>query len=744
MKRKKRRNGRKLLRLFSVFVLAVILSVLLAGTLICLFTDPIDTSLLNVKMTSTIYYEDKNGEKNVIQNLYSGENRTWADFEKIPLNMKNAFVAIEDERFYSHPGFDIKRLTGAGLNTFLRIFNRNRSVYGGSTITQQLVKNLTQEDDRSIIRKVKEIYRAIRLEKDLTKNEILELYLNSIYLSQNCNGVGAASRVYFDKDLSELNLAECASIAGITQYPSRYDPYLNPEANKEKQLTVLAKMLELGMISEEEHKAAAEYELEFKRPEAFNNIYYSYFVDTVIEEVLTDLEEQLDYTPAMAQNLLYTGGIQIKCTIDPDIQAMLEEIYTNEANFIRNSDGELLQSAMVVLEASTGEIKGVVGGMGDKNGSRTYNRATALRQPGSSIKPIAVYAPALDLGVITPADALNNSQTEFKISSTETWIPRNSNGKYTDEPVSLRTAVSKSFNVPAAQVLQDMGVSRSYDFLTKKFGITSLVNSRSTDSGVISDKALAALSLGGLTDGVSTVEMAAAYAPFINRGNYTEAHTYTEIYDHDGNLLFAKHPEKHRAIKSTTATIMTDLLTSVVSEGTGTAANFGTVEIAGKTGTTTNNYDKWFVGFTPTLVGATWVGYDTPTKISAYGNPAINLWRKVMSNLNYSGKHRTFESVLSYDNLDTYSICTVSGLRATDLCITLDSAYDVLMETDAGDTIDECDLSHHEEDIASEEIVSGEIIPGTDSALTEEQNPPVSSEVPVETSQEHTGAVEQL
>ncbi len=704
-----RRKRRKKLHL-SAFIFKCILVLLalsvIAGAAVCIFTEPIDATLLSMKMSSVIYYENDQGEKVIVQNLYSDENRTWVDFEKIPLNMKNAFIAIEDERFYSHPGFDLKRLGGAVINTGLRIFDKNRPVYGGSTITQQLVKNLTGEDERSFLRKAKEIYRAFRLEKDMSKNDILELYLNSIYLSQNCNGVGAASRTYFAKEVSELSLAECASIAGITQYPSLYDPYRNPEANKEKQLLVLGKMLELGMISEEEYVDAKDEELTFARAEGHSNTYYSYFVDTVIEEVMNDLTGEYNYTQTMAESMLYTGGLQIKCTIDPQIQAVLEKVYTSEENYIKKGD-EMMQSAMVVTEASTGEIKGIVGGMGEKSGSRTFNRATALRQPGSSIKPIAVYAPAIENGVINEATVIDDFETTFIIDGGTEWTPRNSGNSFLG-PVSLRTAVAKSLNIPAAKVLEETGINTSYNFLTQKLGITSLVEKRQTAEGIVSDKALAALSLGGLTDGVSPIEMASAYAPFINNGYYITPHTYTEIYDFNGELLFRKRPETHRAMKDSTATIVTDLLTSVVKEGTGTSAYFPGPELAGKTGTTTNNHDKWFVGYTPSLVAATWVGYDNPSAINSYGNPAARLWQAVMSKIDYSKRPKSFSRVLSYEGLEEYHICSVSGLLARDFCIEADTVYSVLLDDKSYRALDECEEDAHFEELPDEEIIPPE------------------------------------
>ncbi len=713
---KKRRKKLKVSALIFRGMLVLIALFILAGAAVCIFTEPIDTSLLSMKMSSVIYYENDEGEKIIIQNLYSDENRTWVDFEEIPLNMKNAFIAIEDERFYTHPGFDIKRLGGAVINTGLRIFDKNRSVYGGSTITQQLVKNLTGEDKRSVLRKAKEIYRAFRLENDMEKNDILELYLNSIYLSQNCKGVGAASRTYFGKEVSELSLAQCASIAGITQYPSLYDPYINPGANKEKQLLVLGKMLELNMISEEEYEDAKEEELIFARGEGEKSTYYSYFVDTVIEEVMADLTGEYNYTQTMAESMLYTGGLQIKCTIDPQIQATLEKVYTSEANYIKKGD-ELMQSAMVVTEAKTGEIKGIIGGMGEKSGSRTFNRATALRQPGSSLKPIAVYAPAIENGVVSEATVIDDSPTTFNLGGGATWTPRNSSNTFSGD-VSLRTAVAKSLNIPAAKILEETGINTAYNFLTQKLGITSLVEKRKTDAGVISDKALAALSLGGLTDGISPIEMASAYAPFINNGFYVSPHTYTEIYDYNGDILFTKRPETHRAMKDSTATIVTDLLRSVVTEGTGTSAYFPGPQLAGKTGTTTNNHDRWFVGYTPTLVGATWVGYDNPSDINVSGNPAARLWKAVMSEIDYTGRHRNFSKVLSYEGLGERDICSVSGCLATDFCEEAETTYTVLLDSKAYKDLEECTIDEHLEDLPIDE-----------SLPPEEQIPPVGGEI---------------
>lgn len=740
-KNKKNGRGKRRVGLSRVLILAVLwifVAVLLFAAAVCVFTEPIDSEKLTMKLTTVLYYEDENGEETTLQNLYDEENRMWADFDTIPLDMKNAFVAIEDERFFSHIGFDFKRTGGAALNSFLRIFDKNRSVYGGSTITQQLVKNITGDDERSVMRKLQEIYRAVRLEHDLDKNEILELYLNTIYLSRNCNGVASAAHVYFGKDVSELTLAECASIAGITQYPSKYDPYINPEANKEKQLVVLSKMLDLGMISEERYEAAASEELDF-HSDSLSGSVYSYFVDTVIESVSNDLVEKYGYSEAMAQNMIYTGGLRIKCTIDPEVQSLMEKVYADESYTV-TKNGEKMQSAMVVIENETGEIKGIVGGLGEKTGSLVFNHATALRQPGSTIKPIAVYAPALEYGVIQSNSTLLDVPTTFELSGGSSWTPRNAGGSFSGE-VSLKTAVARSLNIPAARTLEKLGIEESYEFLEKKLGISSLVESRETEAGIVSDKALAALSLGGLTDGISPVELAGAYSAIANGGIYTEPHVYTEIRDYNGELLFSGRAETHRAMKASTSVVMTDLLKAVVSGGTGSSAYFSGPEIAGKTGTTTNDHDRWFAGYTPVYTAVTWVGYDIPTAINASGNPAIPLWKAVMSAIDYTDKPKSFSEVIDYDGLTYRSFCSESGLLATDVCREAGTVYSQLTESDAR-LPESCNESYHIGDGAEEdENTDKPDKPNIDKPVSSGENPREEAKPPASEEDIH-GATE--
>ena len=397
---------------FRAFVMALkigVIAVFLSATILMIwaytqvdfsFGDNLGT--FDMKLSSTIYTKDDKGDYYAYEQFKSTDNRIWVDIDKVPKHMQNAFVAIEDQRFYTHMGVDLKRTFGAILNVFLK----GDSSYGGSTITQQLVKNITQDRERTNARKIREISRAIVLETKLSKAEILELYMNSIYLSQGVHGVQAASYLYFGKSVDQLSLAQCASIAGITQYPTTYDPILNPENNKKKQLLILDKMLELGYISKEEHDEAAAEELDFTHGKSGDlkenqGKAQSYLADHIFEEAKKDLMEEFEYTEQYAENLLYNGGLKIYATMDPKIQKTAESYYENEKNFPASSGDNKLQSAIIVTDHKTGKLKAVVGGRGEKTDNRVLNRATqSKRQPGSTIKPIAAYAPALEENVI--------------------------------------------------------------------------------------------------------------------------------------------------------------------------------------------------------------------------------------------------------------------------------------------------------------------------------------------------------
>ncbi len=612
----------------------VILIFLCTGLIFtCIFAVYVKTNLTSqldlrledftVNLTSRIVCQDPDtGAITELATLHGSENRTWVEYEEIPEYLEKAAVAIEDKRFYKHHGVDWYRTAGA----FYTMFSGGRTSFGASTITQQLIKNLTENNEVTVQRKITEIFQALELEKNYSKSEIMLWYLNEIYLGEGCNGVGSASHVYFGKDVSELSLAECASLIGITNNPSMYDPYINRTANKERQELILSQMYEEGYISYEEYTGAVAQELVFRNDtrneEEQSSQIYSYFVEAVIRDAKNDLISEKGYSSKVASQLLYNGGYTIYATIDQDIQAIVDEIYTNPENIpVGNSSvSAQMQSAMVIMDPYTGDIVAMAGGVGEKTGNLWSNRATDAKRPaGSSFKPISTYAPAMNLGLISPETYFEDSP-DVSLKGTS-WMPKNYGGGYSGY-VTLRRGITSSLNTVAAQVMDQLTPQVSYNFLTQKLGFTSLVDA---------DCDYAPLALGQLTYGVTVREMAQAYTIFPNKGIFTEGRTYSLIEDAEGNVVFENIPDSNIAISETTAYWMTDILKGVVAYGTGTEARFSGMSMAGKTGTTSDKKDRWFAGFTPYYVGVVWCGYDIPTPLTTSSNPAAVIWREIMS-----------------------------------------------------------------------------------------------------------------
>ncbi|MCD8375415.1 MAG: PBP1A family penicillin-binding protein [Oscillospiraceae bacterium] len=621
-------------------------------------------SVLDVNESSTMYYTDSDtGELVELLTLYGDENRVWVEYEDIPENLIYATVAIEDQRFWNHSGVDWIRTAKAILLMFT-----GGDIQGGSTITQQLLKNITSNNEVTVQRKVLEIFMALEFEKTHTKEEILEWYLNYIYLGDSCYGVYTASLNYFGKELDELTLAECASLISITNNPSAYNPYRHPENNLTRRNLVLSQMEAQGMITEEEMLEAQAEELTLNRETASaEQVVFSWYEDQVIEDVIADLMSEYELSETAATNLLYRGGLQIETCLDPEVQAYVDEVYTAESIGSDSTNGQTLQSAITVIDNSTGNVVALAGGIGEKEGSRLYNRATqAVRPSGSSIKPLSVYAPALDLGLVTPYSVVDDTPILVDGSA---W-PRNSGGYY-NGLVTVSEAVRRSLNTVAVKVLQDyVTIENSYEYLTEHFGITTLVESREVNGSVKTDLTLASLALGGLTDGVSTYEMAAAYATFANNGIYKAPRTYSRVVLVDSNgketVLLDNTSASEAVLKESTVYYINQMLKSVVSSGTGTTASFSGMTIAGKTGTTTSNYDRWFAGYTPYYTAVVWIGYDTQEKIpSANSNMAMTLWKEVMQPLHAELENIDFETP---DGLVTAQYCQDSGLLATEWC----------------------------------------------------------------------------
>ncbi len=599
--------------------------------------------------TSFIYGENENGEQVELTRLHGEENRIWVNLEDMSPYMKNAFISIEDERFTKHHGVDWIRLVGV-------IVKRSNSGQGGSTITQQLIKNLTDENEVTIVRKFNEILSALNIEKNYSKDEIIEAYLNTIYLSEGCYGVKTASEKYFGKDVSDLNAAECAAIASITQYPSKYDPLRHPENNRKRQLRVLDKMLENGALTQEEYNEAVNYEMVFTNSENYQgsqvsdsessaneNKIDSYYVDYVIKTVIDDLQK-MGYTEKKAKSMLYGGGLKIYTAVDYDVQNALEDVYEN----YKKMPDKKVQGAMVVMDYE-GRILGLVGGTGEYSGKLGLNRASqSVRQPGSVIKPLSVYGPALEKSLQdNNVDIYWSTMIEDKPLKKVNgkWWPTNEGGSYSGNSVSIQYGLSKSLNTVSARTLDKIGVDYSFDYITQRFHISTLK---------VQDEDYAPLATGSLTNGVTTLEMTAAYATFGNGGVYYKPYCYYKIEDSQGNVLIETDPNatKEQALSESTAWLMNKLLQTVMTSGTGTSYKLSNTECFGKTGTTTGSKDRWFIGGTPEYVAAVWYGYDTPKEISykLSPNPSGTIWKTVMTEI-YEAKGTEEKTFPEYDGI---------------------------------------------------------------------------------------------
>jgi penicillin-binding protein 1A len=624
---------------------------------------------LSLDQTSVIYYYDSDSnEYKELQKLYGSENRIWASYDEIPSKLIYACVAIEDKRFFDHKGVDWLTTAKASVKLFL-----GTGSAGGSTITQQLIKNLTGREEVTVRRKLVEILRALEFEKEYSKDDIMEWYLNTIYLGEGCYGVKSAAEVYFGKQLSELTAAECASLIAITNNPSIYDPYINEEKNIERQRIILREMYDQGYLDGSQYQAALDQELVFTNTSGEDDddsdSYYSYFVDQVIRDVVDDLMEKTGYDYNVVYQMVLSGGYTIYCTIDPDVQAAVDAVYTDLSNLPDTTSYQQLQSGIVIVDNDSGDIIAMAGGVGEKTGSLTYSRATqSTLSPGSCIKPLSVYAPALDLGIITPITVYDDTPVTFTDNNGElkSW-PKNSDSTYRGL-MTVTEALERSTNTIAVKLCEDVGVEYSYTFAKEQLGLSTLVSERTIGDTTYSDVGTASMALGGLTNGVTVRAMAAAYATFANSGVYREARTYTKVLDADKNVILDNTQEEHTAVKELTAWYLTDMMQSVVENGTGQAAQLDGFSVAGKTGTTTSDYDRWFCGYTPYYTAAVWVGYDDPEEIiltDTTENPAITLWRKVME-LAHKGK--ASRSFTQPANVVECSYCADSGLLASTWC----------------------------------------------------------------------------
>ncbi len=717
-------------------------------------------------------------EGNQIDKLVAtNSNRVQVTMDKIPQDLADAFVAIEDQRFYEHNGIDIKGIIRAGYTYVASGFQRAE---GASTITQQLLKNTVftnwMEEDgmlEKLQRKFQEQYLALEITKKLSKEEILLRYMNTINLGQNTLGVQAASLRYFNKDVSELTLSECAVIAAITQNPSKWNPISHPDNNAERRERVLTNMLEQGYITQAEYDEAMADDVYSRIQEVnlsvANNSVSSYFVDALTEDVYQDLINEAGYSATQASTLLYSGGLRIESTLDPNIQAIADEVYSNPENFpedirwyltyeltIKKADGEYEnhskemmttwfkenenknfnltfnsiddayaaidtykaavigpddeevaenisltpqpQVSLTIIDPTTGNVVAMIGGRGAKEASRTLNRATsATRQPGSTFKVLAAYAPAIDSAGMTLATVFNDAPFNYNDGTpVNNWY---------DEPPyeglsSIRKGIYHSMNILAVKCLTQITPKLGFDYL-EDFGFTTLNEM---------EDCYQPMALGGLYTGVTNLELCAAYATIANMGYYNEPRLYTRVLDSDGNVILDHStPNTRQVLKETTAFLLTSAMQDTLSIGTGTAANFKSMSIAGKTGTTSDNRDVWFAGFTPYYAAVTWAGYDNNLEMNKVEqNLAKKLWRAVMSEVHADLQNQTFAIP---PGIVQAQVCSQSGkLPVAGMC---DVAGCVITEYFAEETVpvETCDVHYIGNICAYDHLPANELCP---------------------------------
>ncbi len=681
-----------------------------------------ESSVSDLEQTSFVYCVNENGDIEVAQQIHTSVDRQWVSYEDIPENLVNAAIAIEDTRFYEHQGVDWITTVKACVNMFMG----GDDQFGGSTITQQLIKNDTDEDSVTVQRKVAEIFRALYLEKNVEKDTIMEWYLNTIYFGRGCYGVRSAAAEYFGKELQSLTVAECASLISITNNPSLYNPYrtnldkegkTGAEQNYVRQMNTLNEMKNQGWIDQAQYEEAKQQaqSMVFKSgiedadrwaectneacgyegtagtfTKQGNNYYcpqcgtqtlvvanasqevYSYFIDTVIEDVAADLAAEnglvwADLDKEGKENYIEKirrGGYHIYSTLDMEVQKYVDLIYEDLNQIPKTKSTQQLQSAIVIIDNTTGDIVAMSGGVGEKVDHDGWNCATdAKLQTGSAQKPISVYAPAFESGDISPATVVLDMPTIFTGGG---W-PKNDNRSY-NYARTIYQGIVNSVNAIAVRTVEMNSFEYSYAFAKDNFGLSTLTDYYLRyDGEVLSDLGSAPLAMGALTVGATVRDMSAAYATFANNGVYREARTYTKVYNSDGKLILDNTQDSRKILSEKTVNYMNYCLFNAANYGTGGAAIFAGQNIAGKTGTTSSNRDRWFCGYTGYYTAAVWTGYKTPEQIRLYdnANPAAVLWRKVMQPV-HKGLDRV--SIFNGDGMRTYDICLDSGLLATNAC----------------------------------------------------------------------------
>ena len=654
IKIKKPSKLKKLFKLmFVVFVILLIIFILQ--------TFKMKRLVLNIiNFENSIVYDT---DGNVIAVLGAERNQEKATIEEIPNNLKNAYIAIEDKRYEKHHGVDIRRTGGAIIN-YVKTFGK--ASFGGSTITQQFVKNVSGDNESNISRKVQEWFRAWQVETFMDKDEILEAYFNVIYVGPNVYGVKLGATYYFNKELKDMSLAECAFLAGLNHSPNSYNPFAgkdNGEKIKSRTKIVLGEMKNQGYISEDEYNNAVtevENGLNFQKGNIESNTgnVYSYHTDALINELIDDVSKKESISKEFAKNYIYLSGFNIYSTQNSNIQNIIDT-ECNKSKYIIQSTKEAdktTQAAVVIIDPTTGYVIGCSGGLGEKNQSRSLNRATQTkRQTGSAGKPIAVLAPALEEEIITPASIYVDELTTFDDGTEEGYTPTDYNGF--KGKMTVRRAVESSQNIPFVKIMEQLTPRESINFM-RKLGVTSLTD---VDDNLN-------LALGGLDKGISPLEMAGAYNTISNDGEYIEPTFYTRIEDGEGNTILETNQERNVAFSKQTAYLLKSLLKQPVEGKNGTAVycRINNMDVAAKTGTTNENYDRWLCGFTNYYTAVVWYGYDKNERINYNGNnPAGVIWSEIMKKLHNGLESSKFEKP---EGISELAVCLDSGELATQNC----------------------------------------------------------------------------
>lgn len=598
-----------------------------------------------------------------------GTKKRWIELEEVPTNLINGFLAAEDRVFYTHSGFNIKRTLYALANSVFHFKN----TFGASTITQQVIKNISGDNEITVKRKLNEIIRAYYIEKNHSKNEIMEVYVNIIPFGENITGVSFASEIYFGKDVSQLTLAECAALVGMTNAPTRYNPHIHYDDCVKKRNSVLYAMLDYGVISENDYNKAVKENLSIVPQKNENENSNSWFIETVNEDIITYLCENRNMTREAAQTYLINGGLKIYTTENPDIQSILETYFENNSNFSAQINNGLDYS-MVVSDSKNGNLLGIVGAVGRKNANRLLNLATTPHTPGSAIKPIALYAPLINSGKINWATVFDDIPLEFKrINDNYVEYPKNYPAVY-DGLTTVKDALRLSKNTVAIRLYNMLGAEEIYRILKYDYNFNTLTRGEyGKNESRLTDLAPSPLALGQLTHGVSLRKLTEAYTVFSREGVYSEGRSFIAVFDSEGKLIIDNSPSEKRLIKKECARIMNQLLMCVTENGTASKVTLkNSIDTAGKTGTSGDDKDRLFIGYTPYLTAGIWCGYrESDTPIGKVFPTHVKIWDDVMRELHYNLLEYKSDSEIesfSKSGLIKRDFCVDSGELYTDIC----------------------------------------------------------------------------